>query len=824
MSNKPENTQTEPTAPAKAGQYGNIFLENAPAYFARNIPVIPLKPASKRPRPLNWSNFATTEIPEGTKNTWLAECPTDNMGLVLGSMSGVSVLDVDTDDESIIRAIMRVVPYSPWKRVGRKGFVLAFRYTGAKTFRISTRALGSICEFLSEGTQVVLPPSIHPDTLKPYVANCDLLSVIDNLQPVGEDFEEKLRKALTDVGLDLSNKGYGKMTDYIPAGFRDSAITSKAGVFAYDVRKGLITLKEAIRLLYAVEEGFVQQVAGDAMDMDKHVGNLINFLRHDLENPNHVLPKGWDDGLTPEELKAFGLDQLEDKVEWSYDQIQRQVAEKQEADVSPVDTVLEMVKKMSQVIAPNAILERATIRTMAKQSGGMLTAGDITQELTRIRTEAKTSHMVLPGVELTSHSAVALAVLTKMSEFNSMAVDEANTLYRFMGSHWVEVSLEDLKLYISTNFKNLDIVRRNSDVKGIAELVHVHADRGLNTSDINGVNFANGFLSEEGVLLPHTKEYGATYVLPYPYRPDLCGKMPRFIKFLDDCWGHTPDYAHRVKALQQAICCTLLGFAPRFQRAFLAYGVARSGKSVLLEVISNLMPEEAKSALSPQQWKDNFQVVGLNNKLLNVVGELSERHSIDGHTFKEVIDGSAMSVRKLYGAPFIMHCKAAQWAGSNHFPRTTDSSEGFNRRWLVFHFDRAVPMEKVKVNLARQLVAEEREAIVAWALDSLKELSTASGLHLPPSHHEIVNQISCFNNPVRYFLQECKQLRFVTDGTTNEANLYSTFIRFSAQFMGLRRPMDGRDFRQKMDELSGEFKFTRFIDVYRGLAIPEGLN
>jgi putative DNA primase/helicase len=411
-----------------------------------------------------------------------------------------------------------------------------------------------------------------------------------------------------------------------------------------------------------------------------------------------------------------------------------------------------------------------------------------------------------------------------LSEFNALAVDETNTLYRFMGSHWVEISLEDIKLFISTNFRNLDIVRRNSDVKGIAELVHVHAERGLSGGDLKGVNFANGFLSEDGVLLPHAKEFGCTYVLPYPYRPELAGKMPLFIKFLDDCWGHTADFAERVKALQQAVCCTLLGFAPRFQRAFLVYGVARSGKSVMLEIISNLMPSEARAALSPQQWKDNFQVVGLNNKLVNIVGELSERHTIDGHTFKEVIDGSAMSVRRLYGEPFVMHCKAAHWAGSNHFPRTTDSSEGFNRRWLVFHFDRAVPIEKVQVNLAKRLLAEEREAIVAWALDCIKELATASTLHLPPSHKEIVNQISCFNNPVRYFLQECKQVKYVSGKTTNETALYSTFIRFAAQFMGLKRPLDGRDFRQKMDELGSEFGYTRYVDVYNGISIPEGIG
>ncbi len=42
----------------------------------------------------------------------------------------------------------------------------------------------------------------------------------------------------------------------------------------------------------------------------------------------------------------------------------------------------------------------------------------------------------------------------------------------------------------------------------------------LKTVDINGLNFANGFLTENLDLLPHSQEFGCEYVLPYRYLPE----------------------------------------------------------------------------------------------------------------------------------------------------------------------------------------------------------------------------------------------------------------------------------------------------------------
>jgi hypothetical protein len=64
-----------------------------------------------------------------------------------------------------------------------------------------------ICELLGLGNQLVLPPSIHPDTGKPYVSNTNLWEVLDELQELPQDIEAQLRRALTVAGVSLTGAG-----------------------------------------------------------------------------------------------------------------------------------------------------------------------------------------------------------------------------------------------------------------------------------------------------------------------------------------------------------------------------------------------------------------------------------------------------------------------------------------------------------------------------------------------------------------------------------------------------------------------------------------
>lgn len=131
------------------------------------------------------------------QQVWLAHNASGNIGLPLGTASGLSIIDIDVDDADLIEVIRGCLPLSPWERVGKKGMAIAFRNrTGMKTFRIKNADGAMIVEFLAEGTQCVLPGSIHPDTGRPYTSNTNLWEVLDQIPEIPADIEDRLRGAL----------------------------------------------------------------------------------------------------------------------------------------------------------------------------------------------------------------------------------------------------------------------------------------------------------------------------------------------------------------------------------------------------------------------------------------------------------------------------------------------------------------------------------------------------------------------------------------------------------------------------------------------------
>jgi hypothetical protein len=176
----------------------DIFSTSAPTYWEAGLPVIPT--AGKRPVLKQWQHFAERMPTPDEQEAWLRAYPGHNLGLPLGTQSGLCAVDIDTDEPEIVAAIMNVLPGTPYARVGRKGCALLFRFSGQRNFKLKGDD-GNICEFLGAGNQVILPPSVHPDTARPYTSSVDLCAVLSDLPSLPLDIEARLRQALTAYGV-----------------------------------------------------------------------------------------------------------------------------------------------------------------------------------------------------------------------------------------------------------------------------------------------------------------------------------------------------------------------------------------------------------------------------------------------------------------------------------------------------------------------------------------------------------------------------------------------------------------------------------------------
>ena len=812
----------------------SIFALEAPRYYAKGMSVIPLKERHKIPVPQGWQMFHDEPVPDNLQNQWIKNNYKGNIGLVLGEQSGVCVLDIDTDDEKVKEIVNTLLPTSPWKRVGKKGFVKAYSFNGTPTFRIKDHKGDTLVEHLSSRTQVVLPPSIHPDTNKPYVANCHLLDVVDELPALPSEIEAILRGALQDAGYNLSTKGWTKTTEFVSAGSRDVSMISVAGLLARNVLKGDLTFKQAVSDMRAWGDLRVEKVAGDDLDIEKGVLKIAEFVRTDVYGKDKQLPVGWDELMTDEEKAGYGLEFGADNEQWDYDTIMTYLKDNlKEHDVNSnkgIQVVEFILKKVAVASAQTlSAIQRGMILQFIKD------ASDKGMSISNLRAQIK--EFESGPIEGSDHTEIAREVLKDLQRTSEVRCDN-DKFWRWFGSHWIEVEEQEIRELIANSYGNLPAARRDSDHRGIINVIRNIATQGIKEIDIVGVNFANGVLTEEGELIEHKPEFGFTYTMPVRYMPEEAHKADKFNAYMRTSWGEDEDCAEKVAALQEALCATIFGIATRYQRAFAAYGVPKSGKSQLLDIVGSLVPEGSRCSIPPDKWDDRFTPANFHNKLVNIAGELSPSKPIKSDSFNMVIAGEQMTVDRKNTSMLSFNPKAAHWFGTNHPPKTNDTTGGFNRRWLYFRFDRPVNPKDVVPNLGLTIVAEEREAIMAWAVQALPRLKKNKDYTLPASHKMLVESVAGLNDSVRYFITQSGKVQPPTlqEGDAagskplsriSDLELYTEYYNFCT--LGeVARPVGIRIFRVRMEQIAATFRWKQertqlptgeLVTVYLGLTV-----
>lgn len=734
-----------------------IFSDNCDRYWAAGLPVIPLRKGDKMPELKNWPEYAIKMPDEETRQTWKETKGDGNIGLVLGPQSGLVAMDIDTVDPHIQNIIYRILPKSPWERIGQKGKVLVYKYTGQPAFRLRTAKGETLVELLANRLQIVLPPSIHPKTGLPYVQNRDLVEVLSEIPTLPKEIESILRGAFAAEGIELATAGRTKITDFVPAGARDTSMTGFAGYWASGVRRGDCTLLEAFDQMQAWVNTRIEKVWGDDVSADKGKQKIVEFLLRDVLGPRRLtLPSGWDTGIDAEMKKAMGLDVIDEgSVKKSPEEILAYYgAEINKPGAKPGSAVfLNAVDRVMSMVAANPdirpIDQDRILKHISDTNAKQVSVTSMKREIARLQRGDITGN---------DHTEIAKAVLDDLQQQGEVRY-WADKFWQYQGASWSEMDPSGILKLIAENYGQYPAAKRASDHSGIFRVLQNLCQGSLKTSSVVGINFVNGYLTEDLNLVKHQPEFGCTYCLPYPYLPENASKALRFHEMLIQFWGEDEDYTEKVEALREAIAVTMFGMATLYQRCFLLMGVPFSGKSRILEILKGIMPENCYSTIHPKDFSDKFAPAVMQGKLMNIGGDLSERYKIDGGRFKEIIEGAEIEAQHKNKPLFRFRPIAAQWFASNHLPKSTDMSAGFIRRWQIFRFNKPIPPEKRKIDIVEQILLDDREAIAAWAVQGILSLKARPGMTFtePTSHKEALESMAQENNSVRFFLQSLLQ-------------------------------------------------------------------
>lgn len=747
----------------------NILSEFAPKYWAAGLPVIPLKKwddhskgAGKAPILSEWTAYSSSMPSKTMQDHWVHSYPANNIGLPFGTASGLCAIDIDSEDDEIVQTIIDALPPSPWKRIGKKGCGLIYRWSQQKNFKLRNSENESLVEFLGMGNQMVMSGSIHPSTGKPYVSNTNLWEVLDQIVELPEDIEQVLRKALEPImggrGLTLANTGRSKPLEVVPEGNRDIQLVRWAGYLSRVVlgidRSTRYTLMEAINHIYTWVAEFTATAAGDSMDPNKGVAKLLEFLTRDLEK-GKTLPDGWDEGLTDIWLDHPTIAAMRGHNEvarWTLTKAVSFLRDKKLEAGEDLDLMQRSAEELIEAVARDENFTDMQFGQLCKTIQDVM-GKDMAPSKPDLKKAFAAARRGDSGDVALDQGEIAEYVLEVLGRGGEVRFD-VGFFWQWNGSCFQMMPDEEVARVVMKEVKGNMLSRRYSDYMAIVKVMQILARRPLVEEFEPGVNFANGYLTIDGVLREHSPKWGATFTMPFNYVPARAGECHKWLEFLESCWGEDEDYAGKVAALQEAFAATMFGQGTRFQRAVLLFGKAGTGKSVTLDVLREMMPVDAVCSIPPHVWREKFVLPNMVGKSLNVCGELPEAKGISGDIFKEVVDGTTQQIERKGKDPFDFKPLAMHWFASNFLPKSRDTSKGFSRRWLILEFMRTVAREDIIRDYAEILVADEREAIAAWAVLGLRRLGETNDFTLPPSHHVRIDQIVRSNNSVAAWLTQ----------------------------------------------------------------------
>jgi len=159
------------------------------------------------------------------------------------------------------------------------------------------------------------------------------------------------------------------------------------------------------------------------------------------------------------------------------------------------------------------------------------------------------------------------------------------------------------------------------------------------------------------------------------------------------------------------------------QKALFFYGSGRNGKGVLSRIIAQLLGDNNCTSLTVKQLNgEKYFLPQLNNKLLNISPDSSDKDVIDIGVFKTFTGGDKVTVRDIYGKPFDMVYNGKLLFSINRVPYFSEKDFAIMERIEILNFPITIKEEDRIPNLEAIILEKEAEEIFSFLLERLKIL------------------------------------------------------------------------------------------------------
>jgi P4 family phage/plasmid primase-like protien len=377
-------------------------------------------------------------------------------------------------------------------------------------------------------------------------------------------------------------------------------------------------------------------------------------------------------------------------------------------------------------------------------------------------------------------------------------LDQEKAFFKYTGKCYEQLTVESLNNLCQKELGKHRHLFKNSS---LSELIHYAIGDTLILSDkarndqVEYLTLRNGLYTlEKGKLIAHTPDVFTTNLLPYDYDPKA--SCPRFIQFLNEIFLYEEE---KINFIQEAVGYAFHQSLPT-PAIFFLLGEGSNGKSVFINTITKLVGEKNACNISFNKLSDEYYILELFQKMINISGETPLSKQINTDLIKAVVAGDWVTGREPYKQPMKFRPYAKHYLAMNKAPNITDTSHGMWRRIMVIDFPKIITEEEMDRDLEAKL-AQELSGIFNWAIDGYKRLRERSFRFLE-SNSVIFSKQNYREeiDSVRAFVKACLINSNDDNDRVKFGDVYQAYLSF-CQIEGKKDMEKKNDFKKRLVDM-----------------------
>jgi putative DNA primase/helicase len=333
-----------------------------------------------------------------------------------------------------------------------------------------------------------------------------------------------------------------------------------------------------------------------------------------------------------------------------------------------------------------------------------------------------------------------------------------DSFFLYTGTHWQMIDADDLKsflgraavkigvsYYVAKHFKfREDLLKQFYSAGYFAPPISDSGETKINLNNGTFVITTNG-----SDLKPWDKDDFLRYKLPFGFDPDAT--CPKFDNYLNRV---LPDVE------KQKVIAEYLGYVfirnsiLKLEKSLILYGSGANGKSVLFELVQQLLGPSNVSNYTLQSLTDpnGYTRSLLAGKIVNYASEISSK--MNPTLFKQLVSGEPVEARMIYGKPFILRDYARLIFNTNVLPSDIENNPGFFRRFIIIDFDQTISNEEKNPMLANEIIKDELPGVFNWILAGLERLLEQGDFSECAAANDAVEKFRRESDSVALFLED----------------------------------------------------------------------